>query len=80
MFQLNNVFVVCYYSQKIEIQPESMAHVEPDYDDFVRGLRLLHSRAPESSDELKRLLEQYYVRTQNIVSWFTLCFVFLFAI
>lgn len=39
-----------------------MAYIEIDPDDFIKGLRLLHSRTPESSDELKRLLDSYYVR------------------
>ncbi|KAI2806027.1 Integrator complex subunit 12 [Blomia tropicalis] len=42
-----------------------MAYIEIDPDDFIKGLRLLHSRTPESSDELKRLLDSYYVRQDS---------------
>lgn len=53
-----------------------MAFVDIEHDDFLKGLRLLHSRSPESSDELKKLLDLYYYRQRNIhnaVSNATVC-------
>lgn len=39
-----------------------MSFLEIDPDDFIQALRLLHSRTPESSDELKKILDLYYMK------------------
>lgn len=36
-----------------------------EIEDFIKGLRLLHSRSPESSDELKKLLDFYHAKKMN---------------
>lgn len=53
-----------------------MAYVEIEYDDFVKALRLLHSRTPESSDELKKMLDSYYVKQLNNVGILFLASIF----
>ncbi|KAH9422268.1 Integrator complex subunit 12 [Dermatophagoides pteronyssinus] len=39
--------------------------MEIETEDFIKGLRLLHSRSPESSDELKKLLDFYHAKKMN---------------
>ena len=45
-----------------------MAMVEIESEDFIKALRLLHSRAHESTDELGKLLDLYYAKQQNMVT------------
>lgn len=48
-----------------------MSSVELDPEDLTKALRLLHSRTPESSDELKRMLDTYCNKPVKDVSLFT---------
>lgn len=50
-----------------------MSSVELDPEDLTKALRLLHSRTPESSDELKRMLDTYCNKPVKDVSLF-ICF------
>ena len=69
-------------ASRLHINCIKMTTIELDPEDLTKALRLLHSRATDSSDELKRMLDAYCnkpVRDVSLYLWLVV-FYFIFLI